>query len=287
MLFNSYIYLLLFLPIVLIGFHLLRRAPFRVAIGWLVMMSLVYYAWWKPPGEEWTPRYLFLILASCMGNFFFGRFLSRHGGQRSGRVALGLGVSANLFLLGYYKYAGLFDKTLAALTGSGLDLPAIVLPLGISFFTFQQVAYLVDAFRGETEEYHFTDYLLFVTFFPQLIAGPIVHHREMLPQFVRQQGRGLRAIDLDIGVTFLALGLFKKVVMADYLARTASPIFDLAAEGSRQLTMAEAWAGSLAYTLQIYFDFSGYSDMAIGSARLFGAHLLLPYGHETRGFASA
>ena len=278
MLFNSYIYLLVFLPIVLIGFHLMRRAPLRLALAWLVLASLVYFGWWKPSETApWSPKYLFLILGSCLGNFQIGRWISSKRGTRKGKGALFSGVGANLLLLGYYKYAGLFDKTLAALTGSGLDLPEVILPLGISFFTFQQVAYLIDAWRGETEEYHFTDYLLFVSFFPQLIAGPIVHHREMLPQFSRRSSRGIKSLDLSVGITFLALGLFKKVVLADYLARTAIPIFNLAASGERPPSMAEAWAGALAYTLQIYFDFSGYSDMAIGSARLFGIRLPLNF----------
>ncbi|GAA5481729.1 MBOAT family O-acyltransferase [Haloferula sargassicola] len=278
MLFNSYIYLLIFLPVVLVGYQALRRAPLRVGLGWLVLASLVYFGWWKPsPDEPWTPRYLALILGSCVANYFVGRLISGRRGRPAGRAALATGVTANLLLLGYFKYAGLFDKTLAALTGNGLDLPDIVLPLGISFFTFQQVAYLVDAWRGETEEYHFIDYLLFVTFFPQLIAGPIVHHGEMLPQFSEKKSRGIRSLDLSVGITCLALGLFKKVVLADYLARTATPIFGLAAAGDRPLTMGEAWAGMLAYTLQIYFDFSGYSDMAIGSARLFGIRLPLNF----------
>jgi len=277
MLFNSYIYLLVFLPLVLIGYQLLRRSPLRVGLAWLVLGSLVYFGWWKPsPTAPWSPLYLALILGSCVGNFFFGRYLAGHHGPRGKRM-LALGVAANLGLLGYYKYIGLFDKTLAALTGHGLDLPDVILPLGISFFTFQQIAYLVDAYRGETREYHFTDYLLFVTFFPQLIAGPIVHHKEMLPQFAGKKSRGVRSLDLSVGITCLALGLFKKVVLADYLARTATPIFTLAASGERPLSMAEAWAGTLAYTLQIYFDFSGYSDMAIGSARLFGIRLPLNF----------
>ena len=135
----------------------------------------------------------------------------------------------------------------------------------------------MDAWRGKTEEYHFTDYLLFVTFFPHLIAGPLIHHREMMPQFERNKDRGVRSKDFAVGATMLALGLFKKVVMADYLARTASPIFDLASGAGRHPTMAEAWAGALAYTLQLYFDFSGYSDMALGSARLFGIRFPLNF----------
>jgi D-alanyl-lipoteichoic acid acyltransferase DltB (MBOAT superfamily) len=270
MLFNSYTYLLLFLPLVALVFHLLRGFRLRVVLGFLVVASVFYYGWYEI-------THVPLILGSCVGNFFLGRYISRHRGTGAGKAMLATGVTANLALLGYYKYTGLLAATLQQLTGWPADVPAIILPLAISFFTFQQVAYLVDAWRGETEEYHFTDYLLFVTFFPQLIAGPIVHHKEMLPQFSSRKHRGLRSMDLSVGVTFIALGLFKKVVLADYLARTASPIFDLAAADGRDPTTAEAWAGVLAYTLQIYFDFSGYSDMAIGSARIFGIRLPLNF----------
>lgn len=271
MIFNSYPYLFLFLPLALIGFQLLRKAPYRVSIGWLVLMSCLYYAWWRPAD-------LWVIGASCVCNFFLGRHLAGPIKESSKTLTLTIGVAANLLLLGWFKYAGLFDKTFEALTGQGLDLPHVILPLGISFFTFQQIAYLVDARRGETKEYHFTDYLLFVSFFPQLIAGPIVHHKEMLPQFERGRGRGLTSRDFSVGVTIIAIGLFKKVVIADYLARSTGPIFDLAADaGSRAPTIGEAWAGALGYTLQIYFDFSGYSDIAIGSARLFGIKLPLNF----------
>ena len=271
MIFNSYPYLFLFLPIALIGYQLLRNAPYRVSIGWLVLMSFIYYAWWR--AED-----LWVIGASCIFNFLLGRQLSSNASEARKGVFLTIGVTANLLLLGWFKYAGLFDKTFEALTGAGLDLPNVILPLGISFFTFQQIAYLVDARRGETREYHFTDYLLFVSFFPQLIAGPIVHHGEMLPQFEKGRGRGLSSRNFAIGVTIIAIGLFKKVVIADYLARSTGPIFDLAADaGSRAPTIGEAWAGALGYTLQIYFDFSGYSDIAIGSARLFGIKLPLNF----------
>lgn len=271
MIFNSYLYLLIFLPLVVLGFHALRLAPFRVSIGFLVLMSLVYYGWWRP--ED-----LWVIGVSCVANFFVGRSIARNRNTGRGKSLLVTGLLFNLGLLAWFKYAGLFSKTLTALTGDGLSLPDIILPLGISFFTFQQIAYLVDSWRGEAEEYHITDYLLFVTFFPQLIAGPIVHHKEMLPQFQRHQRRGLRAINLSIGITIISIGLFKKVVLADNFARVASPIFDLAAtDAARSLTLGEAWAGMLAYTLQIYFDFSGYTDIAIGSARLFGIRLPLNF----------
>jgi len=277
MLFNSYIYLLLFLPIALIGFLLLQRAPIRVAFGWLVLMSLAFYGWWNPnaPGP-WTPFYVLLILGSCIGNYFFGRYLSGHKHTPGGKAMLTVGVVANLGLLGYYKYAGFLAGLFKTVTGSTHELPHIVLPLAISFFTFLQIAYLVDAYRGETEEYHFTDYLLFVTFFPHLIAGPLVHHKEMMPQFSRRRASG-RTLDLSVGMTMLAMGLFKKVVLADNLAITATGIFNLAGSGTRPPSFVEAWAAALAYTLQLYFDFSGYSDMAIGSARLFGIRFPLNF----------
>jgi D-alanyl-lipoteichoic acid acyltransferase DltB (MBOAT superfamily) len=274
MLFNSYTFLLIFLPIAVIGFQLLRGGNLRVAMGWLVLTSLIYYGWWNPdPSKPWSPFYLGLIVGSCFANYFFGRYLSRHRGTRAGGLMLGAGVLANLALLGYYKYAGLFAKTMAALTGEAVPIPEVILPLGISFFTFQQVAYLVDAHRGETEEYHITDYFLFVTFFPQLIAGPIVHHKEVMPQMQRQLSPARRSIDLSVGFTILVIGLFKKVVIADNLAPIATRLFALAARGDRDLTMAEAWVAAVAYALQIYFDFSGYSDMAVGGARLFGIRL--------------
>ncbi|MCW1915813.1 MBOAT family protein [Luteolibacter sp. GHJ8] len=278
MLFNSYTYLLLFLPLVALGFHLLRNSKLRLALGWLVVTSLVFYGVWNPdPTQPWSPKYVLMILASCTFNYFLGKRLSALKHSRPGKLLLGFGVGANLLALGYFKYAGFLAGISQDLMGWPAVVPQIVLPLAISFFTFLQIAYLVDAWRGETEEYHFTDYLLFVTFFPHLIAGPLIHHREMMPQFARNKNRGLRSNDMSVGITLLALGLFKKVVVADYLARTASPIFDLAAGEGRDPTMAEAWAGALSYSLQLYFDFSGYSDMALGSARIFGIRFPLNF----------
>ncbi len=179
-------------------------------------------------------------------------------------------------MLGYFKYANFFVDNLNALVGSSLTLETIILPLAISFFTFQQITYLVDAYRGETREYHFLHYALFVTFFPQLIAGPIVHHREMLPQFARDTLYRLKAEHLAVGITIFTVGLFKKVVLADGIAIYATPVFE-AAEAGVVLTLFEAWGGALAYSLQLYFDFSGYSDMAIGLARMFGIRLPLNF----------
>jgi len=278
MLFNSYTYLLLFLPLVALGFHLFKGGGLRLSLGWLVLTSLVFYGVWNPdPSKPWSPKYVLMILGSCTFNYYLGQRLSAWKLTARGKLLLGAGIALNLGVLGYFKYAGFLAGISTGLTGWPGAIPPIVLPLAISFFTFLQIAYLVDAWKGKTEEYHFTDYLLFVTFFPHLIAGPLIHHREMMPQFARNRNRGLRANNMSVGITLLALGLFKKVVVADYLARTASPIFELAAGEGRDPTMAEAWAGALAYTLQLYFDFSGYSDMALGSARIFGIRFPLNF----------
>ena len=228
-------------------------------------------------GEE--PVRLGLILGSMLFNYAVGVALSSravNGPNPQAKAILVAGIAANLALLGYYKYANFFVDNLNALFGTGLILETIILPLAISFFTFQQIAYLVDAYRGETHEYSFLHYALFVIFFPQLIAGPIVHHREILPQFARSTLYRLKAEHLAVGLTIFALGLFKKVVLADGVAVYASPVF-AAAQAGTTLTFFEAWGGALAYTFQLYFDFSGYSDMAIGLARMFGVRLPLNF----------
>ena len=276
MLFNSYTFLLVFLPITLLGYLLLSRATFRVALAWLVLASLVYYGVWNPdPTKPWSPKYVLLILGSCGFNYLLGRGLSRLKHSKPGKIALTAGVTANLALLGYFKYAGFLAGIATSLTGWPGHIAAITLPLAISFFTFLQIAYLVDAWRGQTEEYHFTDYLLFVTFFPHLIAGPLIHHREMMPQF-RKKNHGWQR-DFPVALGIFLMGMFKKVVIADNIGPIANPIFALASEHGRDPTMVEAWVGAVAFALQLYFDFSGYSDMAIGSARLFGIRFPLNF----------
>jgi len=180
MLFNSYEFILLFLPVTFLVFFAIARSGREAAIAWLVIASLFFYGWWNP-------SYLILILLSMVINFGFGEFISRaHEHRRTAwaKISLSLGVMLNLGVLAYFKYAGFFFDSINALAGTSVDLGQIVLPLAISFFTFQQIAYLVDAYKGITQEYRFSHYALFVTFFPQLIAGPIVHHKEMLPQFM-------------------------------------------------------------------------------------------------------
>ena len=234
-------------------------------MAWLVAASLFFYGWWNPV-------YLVLITGSMIFNYFTGVLLS----GRKDRLVLATGIVINLGLLGYFKYADFFVENVNTLFGLDWNLQHIVLPLAISFFTFQQIAYLVDAYREETKEYNFLHYALFVSFFPQLIAGPIVHHKEMLPQFMKEVGRVVRYEYLAIGISIFFLGLFKKVVVADSLARYSIEAFSAAASG-QILTFFEAWKGALAYTFQLYFDFSGYSDMAIGLGLLFGIRLPLNF----------
>jgi len=270
MLFNSYDFVFAFLPATLLGYHILSKlAGRKVVVWWLVICSLVYYGWWKA-------EYLALILASILLNFVLGRCISRRGGGRTGKALLTAGVAVNLSLLGYFKYFNFFVETANSLTGASLQVGRITLPIAVSFFTFQQIAFLVDVWRGETREPGLGEYSLFVTFFPQLIAGPVVHHKETLPQFMRGGASGLRSRDMSIGVTIFVFGLFKKVAIADTMARLASPVFE-AAELGVGATFAGAWVAALAYGMQIYFDFSGYSDMAIGLGRLFGIRLPLNF----------
>jgi alginate O-acetyltransferase complex protein AlgI len=262
MLFNSYVFIFIFFPIVLLGFHLIGRSGYhRIAISWLVGASLFFYGWWNP-------AYLGLIIVSIIFNYAIGVSL----GGRASKITLVFGVAVNLGLIGYFKYANFFIDNLNNVFNANINFVQIILPLAISFFTFQQIAYLIDAYRGLTKEYNFLHYCLFVTFFPQLIAGPIVHHNEMLPQFANDRLYRLKSSHLSVGITIFVLGLFKKVVFADNIAIFATSVFD-ASESRVVLTLFEAWGGALAYTLQLYFDFSGYSDMAIGLARMFGVVL--------------
>lgn len=269
MLFNSYLYLFIFLPVTLfVFFRIGNFGHHRVASIWLVGASLFFYSWWNP-------SYLGLILASILFNYAIGIAVSRKtagSSDRQRRHLLFIGVLLNLLTLGFYKYTGLLVGTANTLFDLQTPIPSIALPLAISFFTFQQIAFLVDSYRGETREINFLHYTLFVCFFPQLIAGPIVHHKEILPQFRRRSTYLFSHRNLAIGATIFTIGLFKKTVIADGISVYSTPVFDAASQDAT-LTFFEAWGGALAYTFQIYFDFSGYSDMAIGSARMFGIKL--------------
>ncbi|MGI9295249.1 MAG: MBOAT family O-acyltransferase, partial [Pseudomonadales bacterium] len=224
MLFNSAAYLFLFLPIVLIFFiRLSRTGSTESQITWLIIASVFFYG-------SWNPIYIALILASVIVNFLIGKKLAVQLAAPQ-RLWLVVGLCFNLGLLVYFKYAGFFVDNLNVIGDWLIPIPEITLPLAISFFTFQQIAYLVDVARGECKEYQFRHYSLFVLFFPQLIAGPIVHHKEMMPQFDRLRAREDLLPDLGVGLTIIAIGLFKKVVMADSLADFADPIFAAASEG--------------------------------------------------------
>jgi alginate O-acetyltransferase complex protein AlgI len=261
MLFSSYTFLFQFLPATALAFAAARRHSPRAGIMVLAGASLFFYG-------AWQPVYLLLLIVSIAVNFALG--LRMEDPLR--RRAIGtFGVALNLAVLCYFKYTNFVFDSLNTLTGAPLPFVNIVLPLGISFFTFQQIAYLVDVMRGAKVERDIVSFTLFVSFFPHLIAGPLVHHAEMIPQFKR--GRtGRSAVLAARGLAIFAAGLFKKVVIADNLAQFVSPVFaHLDAGGG--VTTPWAWLATLAYSLQIYFDFSGYSDMAVGLALLFGIRL--------------
>lgn len=262
MLFNSYLFVGVFLPIVVLGYWLLLRVSNRAALFWLAAASYVFYVY----GE---PIYPWLILISIIFNYGFGFFIHRAGSYRYGLLALG--VFGNLGLLGYMKYYNFARAALHASWGFPLPAKEVILPIGISFFTFTQIAYLVDVYRDEAVDFDPLSYFLFVTFFPHLIAGPILHHKEMMPQFKREKRLSISS-SLGSGLMMFAIGMFKKTVIADPLSQTASAIFNSSGPTSH-ITFLTAWITALCYTCQIYFDFSGYSDMAIGIARMFAIDL--------------
>jgi alginate O-acetyltransferase complex protein AlgI len=267
LLFNSYEFLLVFLPITFFGFFALghARQP-RLAILFLAAASLFFYAYWNP-------RYLPHLLISIGVNFSLGLLLTRERLKPQSKTALlTAGIILNLAALSYFKYSAFFLNNLTALTGHPFQFVAPALPLAISFFTFTQIAYLVDTSAGRNNGYGFLDYTLFVTTFPHLIAGPIVHHGQLMPQFKSENFSRLNSKNIAIGLSVLAVGLVKKVIFADQLATISDPIFAIAAKNGIP-SIAEAWSGGLAYVLQLYFDFSGYSDMAIGLGLIFNLRL--------------
>ncbi len=267
MLFNSPEFLFLFLPITLIVYFLLGKySPSKdYPISWLVFSSLFFYGWWEA-------SYLLLIIGSMAFNYSFGIKLQSILSLKVRKFLLGLGIVINLGTLVYFKYMNFFVEQGNAMLGTNIYIEKIVLPLAISFFTFQQIAYLVDSYRFETSEHSFLHYALFVSFFPQLIAGPIVHHKSVLPQFKSEKVFKFGVKPFFIGLCIFTLGLFKKMVISDSIAMYSSPVFNLASEGA-SIDIALAWSGALAYTFQLYFDFSGYSDMAIGLALMMGIRL--------------
>jgi len=270
-LFTTATFICLFLPITLAGFFGIGRFSHTAAAFWLFAASVFFYGYWMP-------EFTLLLLGSIVGNFFVGSKISslvdaKNANHRPrSKHWLVLGVTANLALLGYFKYANFFIDNLNAALGFNWDIGRVVLPIGISFFTFTQIAFLADAWRKGVREYKFVHYGLFVTYFPHLIAGPVLHHAQMMPQFRQADTYRFNGGNFTAGLAIFALGLFKKIVLADGISPYADAIFK-AADAGLSPDLAEAWLGAAAYTLQLYFDFSGYSDMAIGLSWMFNVRL--------------
>lgn len=268
MVFSSPEFVFGFLPIVLLLYVVARQHLGRIGtIQFLIAASVFFYGWWNP-------AYVLLIGGSIVFNWVISRRLQRDNPYR--RSFLVLGIAANVLLLGYFKYTNFLIENVNWIAGAEWQFARILLPLAISFFTFQQLAFLADSYSGDTSKYNFQEYALFVVFFPQLIAGPIVHHTEMLTQFSKAEAFSVRWLNLSVGLTVFSIGLFKKVVIADSLATVADPVF-AAADSGQPVPFFDAWFGALAFFFQVYFDFSGYSDMALGLARMFDIRLPLNF----------
>lgn len=267
MLFNSYEFIFLFLPITVVTFFILGNFSRTLALRWLITASLFFYAWWRPLN-------VLLIAPSILINFAAARGLQElltQEKRRSAMALLLLGIAFNVAFLGYFKYANFFVDAVNDVFVSRFFLAHIVLPLGISFITFQKIAFLIDVHSRRVESFTLQDYCLFVLFFPQLIAGPIVHYREMMPQFQRAPCV-FNKENVAVGVTLFVFGLCKKAFLADGIAPMVTSIYDQAAAG-QSISFFSAWMAAIGFTFQLYFDFSGYTDMALGIARFFGIRL--------------
>ena len=267
MLFNSYEFIFAFLPVSFFGYFYLNHKRLTTASkSWLVFASLFFYSWWNIV-------YLPLILTSVFFNYAIASAIVEYDELKkkyfSKKSLLQIGLVFNIGLLAYFKYADFFISNTNSLVNTEIGLLHLALPLAISFFTLQQIAFLVDSYEGLAKEKNFLNYIMFVTFFPQLIAGPIVHHKEMMPQFVSIRNKAKNYKNIVLGLFILSIGLFKKVVIADTFAIWATAGFDTATT----LYLFEAWFTSLSYTFQLYFDFSGYTDIAMGAALLFNIKL--------------
>lgn len=268
MVFSSSEFIFLFLPVVLVGYFIITKTT-EALYGryWLLASSIFFYGWWNPAN-------VFIILISMLFNFYFGSLI----GQRKEKWLLILGVTINLSVLFYFKYVNFFLTNVNTLFNTNYSLLSVVLPLGISFFTFQQIAFLADSYQGKAGQYKFSDYCLFVSFFPQLIAGPIVHHAELMPQFEDQKNVQINYTNLSKGLFVFNMGLAKKICIADTFASIANKGY----ANSELLSSVQAWITSLSYSFQLYFDFSGYSDMAIGLGLLFNIHIPINFNSPYR-----
>ena len=263
MLFTSPAFVLMFLPLALAGFFMIGRFSPLGSAAWLLGASLVFYS-------HWMPADTLLLVGSIVVNFWIGMRISEQ--TPAAKRWLTLGVAFDLGLLAWFKYAGFIATNLNAVSGWGLPVPTVGLPIGISFYSFTQIAFLVDAYQGKVKESQPVHYGLFVTYFPHLVAGPVLHHGQMMPQFADRSIYRPDPSHLVGGLLIFAIGLFKKVVLADGISPYADAVFRPADAGVAP-DAVEAWLGALAYTLQLYFDFSGYSDMAIGLSWMFNVRL--------------
>jgi alginate O-acetyltransferase complex protein AlgI len=277
MLFHTYLFIFAFLPAALLAFFLAAKINKRLPVFVLIAASLVFYAYWMP-------AVTLLLIGSIVFNYLAGLYLQGAQPKHLRRIGLIAAIAIDLGLLAYFKYANFFMGTVHALTGLGPGPLDILLPIGISFYTFTQIAYLVDSYKGEVKERSFSSYVLFVTFFPHLIAGPVLHHKEMMPQFSDPATYRFNWLKITLGALLFAIGLWKKVVFADTMAPWANEAFG-AVDGGAVAEGWTAWGGALAYTLQIYFDFSGYSDMAVGLALMFGVTLPINFDSPYRSLS--
>lgn len=268
MLFNSQALILGLLPLALAGWYLAPTRRFRQV--WVIVASLVFYAFWDV-------RFVPLLVGLTFANWIVAR---AHAGHPRGWWA-DVGIAMNLAVLGWVKYANFVADNVAWILGGRHGHWDIILPLGVSFYVFQKISYLVDLRHGRAKTYPLADFFLFVTFFPQLVAGPLVRHNEVIWQFARDPRRPEMAENLARGLTLFTIGVVKKVGIADTIAPLADAAFARAA-GPEALGAGDAWLGAIAYTLQIYFDFSGYSDMAIGLALMFGLQLPMNFNAPYR-----
>lgn len=276
MLYNSYEFIFVYLPLVFAGFFFVARFSHQLATLWMACASLFFYG-------LWNPVFVSLLFASILFNFWMGCLIGarRTNDAAETRILLAAAITANLSLLAYFKYANFFIESFNAVSGKSMSLQDIVLPLGISFFTFTQIAFLVDVYRGIAKECRFLHYLLFVTYFPHLIAGPVLHHEQMMPQFAAMNTYRINWGNVAVGLTLFTFGLGKKVLIADSLEPIADGVFDAVHRGENVM-LFDAWVGALAYAFQLYFDFSGYSDMASGLSCMFNVRLPLNFNSPYR-----
>ena len=261
MLFNSFVFAFVFLPIVLIVYFLLGKLKNKdISTLFLVASSLYFYSFYEI-------KFLYLITVSMLVNYTLGYILMKSSRYR--KATLSIGIIFNLCVLGYFKYADFFIESFNALFKQEVDLLYLALPLGISFITFQQIAYLVDIYRGEITRSKLSSYMIFSTFFPQLIAGPIVNHKDVMDDYENPKNKSINAKNVSKGLFIFLIGLVKKIVIADTFAIWVTDGF----ANYESLSFSEAWFVIVAYTIQLYFDFSGYCDMAIGLALMFNIRI--------------